>query len=115
MADPQNVSLSRVDRVGATCSTLCAVHCAATAAIPGALAAMGLDALTGHEFEWGFTIVAILFATMALVLGWRRHRRLWIGVVFGVGIAGLLLFHPSTLVAESSTLARRLLIIFLEV
>ena len=78
-----------MDRAGAACSTVCAVHCAFTAAIPSALAALGLGALMNPTFEWVFTIVAILIATIALVVGWRKHRVIWIGLVFVIGIVGL--------------------------
>ena len=45
----------------------------------------------GHEAEWGFTLVAALFAAAAAIHGWRRHRSMGIATAFGVGIAALLL------------------------
>ena len=36
--------------------------------------ALGVGFLLGHGAEWIFTIVAIVFATSALLLGWSRHR-----------------------------------------
>ena len=82
-------SNATVDKAGAVCSTVCAVHCAATAALPGVVAALGLGAMVAPALEWGFTVVAILLATTALVLGWRRHRLLWVSAILVAGIAGL--------------------------
>lgn len=89
MTVPPPAALARVDKVGAASSTLCAVHCATTAAIPSALAALGIGALTGPAFEWGFTAIAVVLATAALVLSWKRHPVRWIGAVFVMGILGL--------------------------
>lgn len=80
-----------VDRFGTVASCACAVHCAASALIPGALGALGVSAWLGHEAEWGFTAAAIVFASTALVVGWRRHRSRGVALVLGAGIAGLAL------------------------
>lgn len=80
----------RVDRVGALASTVCAVHCAVCALLPVAFGALGLGFLLGHEAEWVFTLVAIVFATAALTAGWRRHRSRGVALLLLVGIAGLL-------------------------
>lgn len=79
----------RVDRVGAACSTACAVHCATTAAAPGLLGAMGLGALLSPTLEWGLTGIAVLMALAALVFGWRRHQVPWVLWVLAAGIVGL--------------------------
>jgi len=78
-----------VDRVGAFASAACAVHCVLGAALPGALAAMGLGALLGHEIEWALSGAAALFALVALAVGWRRHRSWWIAAAFGLGVVCL--------------------------
>lgn len=82
-------SVAGVDKIGAVCSTLCALHCASTAAIPSVMVALGLGTLIGPAFEWGFIVVAILFAAVALMIGWRRHRVVWILFLFAAGIVGL--------------------------
>ena len=82
---------SDVDRVGVVSSTVCAVHCASTAVAPSLIAALGLSVLVGPAFEWGFTLLAIVLATSALVIGWRRHQTLSVALVLGAGIVGLLL------------------------
>lgn len=80
----------RVDRVGALASTVCALHCAVCALLPVAFGALGLGFLLGHEAEWVFTLIAIVFATAALTAGWRRHRSRGVALLLLVGIAGLL-------------------------
>lgn len=77
---------TRVDRIGAVASSLCAVHCLVCALLPVAFSALGLGFLAGHYAEWAFTAIAIAFAVGALVLGWRRHRS---GLLV-LGISGLI-------------------------
>ena len=88
---PGQVPQDRIDKAGAVSSALCAVHCASTAAAPTLLAALGLGVFVGPAFEWGFTVVAILLATAALVIGRLRHQIVWTSVALGVGIAGLVI------------------------
>lgn len=80
----------RVDRFGAVASTTCAIHCAACALVPAALAAVGLDFLIGHNVEWTLTIIAVAFGIGAIVLSWRSHRNTLILAALSVGIVGLL-------------------------
>ncbi|MFN3198439.1 MAG: MerC domain-containing protein [Bradymonadia bacterium] len=79
-----------VDRLGAIASGLCAIHCAVCALLPAAFGALGLGFLVGHTTEWIFTGVAIVFAGVALVMGWRQHRSRVVAAVLAVGIMGLL-------------------------
>ncbi|MFT3791706.1 MAG: MerC domain-containing protein [Rudaea sp.] len=75
------------DRVGATASFLCAVHCAALPFVLTVLPALGLGFLGDHRFERVFIAFASALALGSLVRGYRRHRvatPLWIA---GVGIA----------------------------
>ncbi len=85
------VSSPAVDQFGVFASGACAAHCVVCALLPSALGAMGLSFLTGHEAEWAFTFVAIAFAAIALVMGWRRHRSLGVALLFVLGSSGLLL------------------------
>ena len=78
-----------IDRAGVVSSTVCAAHCASAAAAPTLVAALGLSVLVGPVFEWGFTILAIVLAALALVIGWRRHQTLSVALVLGAGILGL--------------------------
>ena len=56
------------DRLGATVSSLCAIHCAVCALLPAAFGVLGLGFLLGHEAEWALTLTAIAFGSGALVM-----------------------------------------------
>jgi len=67
--------LSQVaDRVGATASFLCALHCAALPFVLALLPALGLGFLASHTFERWFIAFATTLATTMLVRGYLRHR-----------------------------------------
>ena len=80
----------KVDRFGAFASSLCAAHCALCALLPAAFSVLGVSFLAGHEAEWLFTLVAIAFASGALVLGWRQHGSKRVAGLLAIGIIGLL-------------------------
>lgn len=63
------------DRVGATASFLCAIHCALLPFVLTVLPLLGLGFLAGHRFERGFVTFAATLALFALAGGYRRHRR----------------------------------------
>lgn len=63
------------DRVGATASFLCAIHCAVLPFVLALLPFVGLEFLADHRFERGFVICACLLATFAMVRGYRRHQQ----------------------------------------
>ena len=63
------------DRVGATASFLCAVHCALLPFVLTVLPLLGLGFLAGHRFERDFVMFAATLALFALLNGYRRHRR----------------------------------------
>jgi membrane-bound ClpP family serine protease len=75
---PQNASRRGVarlaDRIGATASFLCAIHCAVLPFVLAALPAFGLGFLADHGFERGFIIGASLLALGTVIHGYRRHR-----------------------------------------
>ena len=63
------------DRIGATASFLCAIHCALLPFVLTVLPLLGLGFLAGHRFERDFVIFAATLALFSLVGGYRRHRR----------------------------------------
>jgi hypothetical protein len=63
------------DRLGATASFLCAIHCAALPFVLALLPVLGLSFLADHRFETGFVAFACVLASAALISGFRRHRR----------------------------------------
>lgn len=64
------------DRVGATASFLCALHCAALPVAIALLPTLGLGFLADHAFERIFVSCSITLATISLAIGFRQHRRL---------------------------------------
>ncbi|MEO7072934.1 MAG: MerC domain-containing protein, partial [Rhodanobacter sp.] len=64
---PANTSLwHAADRVGATASFLCAVHCAALPFVLALLPFVGLGFLADHRFERGFVLFACVLGGIAL-------------------------------------------------
>ncbi|MEO8461064.1 MAG: MerC domain-containing protein [Dokdonella sp.] len=84
-----------IDRIGATASFLCAVHCAALPLILGLLPALGLEFLADHRFERIFVTLAATLAVTSLLFGFRRHRRF---AAFGFLIPGILLLIAGIIV-----------------
>lgn len=65
---------SVADRIGATASFLCAIHCALLPFVLALLPFVGLEFLADHRFERGFVLFACALALFALVRGYRRHQ-----------------------------------------
>lgn len=63
-----------VDRIGATASLLCAVHCALLPFVLALLPLIGLEFLAGHTFERIFVACAAVLASISLLVAYRRHR-----------------------------------------
>jgi len=62
------------DRVGATASFICALHCAALPFVMAVLPALGLGFLADHLFERIFIACASTLALAVLAHGYRRHH-----------------------------------------
>lgn len=68
---------TRLDRIGMTASTLCALHCAVVPLLLTFLPLVGLGFLTNPMFEWGMIIVALLLGVSSIFLSYfRTHRRI---------------------------------------
>ena len=64
-----------LDRLGATGSLLCAVHCALLPVVIAVLPSLGIAAWLGATaFEEGFVVFATLLGLYTMVSGYRRHR-----------------------------------------
>jgi hypothetical protein len=72
---PPSLFAHLADRLGATASFLCAVHCALLPAVIALLPALGVGFLADHGFEQGFIVFASVLAVTTAVIGFRRHRR----------------------------------------
>ena len=97
---------ARLDRFGAVASNLGAGHCAVCALLPTAFGALGLGLLLSHETECVFTLVAVVFAAGALLLGWRRHPSVLVAGLLAPGIVGLLASRASRSVRRPRALRR---------
>ena len=62
------------DRIGATGSLVCAIHCALLPLLIAALPSIGVAAWLGDSFEVGFVLFASLFGLVVLMWSYRRHR-----------------------------------------
>jgi hypothetical protein len=67
---------SLLDRIGATGSLLCAVHCALLPVVIALLPSIGLASLLGERFELAFVAFASAVGVYSMTSGYRRHR-LW--------------------------------------
>lgn len=86
-----------LDRLGATGSLLCAIHCAALPLLIALLPALGIAAWWGEGMERGFVAFATLLGIFSLVWGYRRHRVVRALGILAVGLAVLwagLLYAP---------------------
>lgn len=90
------------DRVGATASFICAIHCALLPFVLTLLPLLGLGFLASHGFERWFVFFAASLALFALVSGYRRHRR---GMPLRLALPGLALLLLGVTWAESCPVA----------
>ena len=63
-----------LDRLGATGSLLCALHCALLPVLIALLPALGIATWMNDSFEAGFVVFATLLGLFTLIQGYRRHR-----------------------------------------
>lgn len=95
--DASRIAVARIsplavaaDRLGATASFLCAVHCALLPFVIALLPLIGLGFLADHRFERVFVACAAALASVTILTAWRRHRRLHALFLLAPGIALLL-------------------------
>jgi hypothetical protein len=63
-----------LDRLGATGSLLCALHCALLPVLIALLPTLGIATWMNDSFEEGFVVFATLLGMFTLIQGYRRHR-----------------------------------------
>ena len=93
---------SLADRVGATASFLCAIHCAALPFVFALLPLLGLGFLADHAFERGFVMFACTLALISLISGYRHHHR---PLPLLLALPGLVLLIVGVTFAESYSVA----------
>ncbi|MDV0440101.1 MerC domain-containing protein [Xanthomonas sacchari] len=84
-----------LDRLGATGSLLCAVHCAVLPLALAVLPSLGLAMWLGEGVERTLVLFVTCLGLFSLVLGYRRHR-VW--QALGLLILGLLALWAGLLV-----------------
>lgn len=81
--------ISRIDLIGAAASFVCAAHCALVPVLLAVMPLSGIGLLSSHEFDLVFALGAVLLGVIAVLRGYRHHRRR--GVLAGFGTASVLL------------------------
>ena len=84
-----------LDRIGATGSIVCAIHCALLPIAIAVLPSLGIAVWLGDGFEQAFVLFATLLGVFSVVWGYRRHgairalgllvpglAALWAGVLY---------------------------------
>lgn len=94
---PPHVRRSLLDRLGATGSLLCAVHCALVPLLIALAPTLGAAGWLDGGFEFGFVLFATGLGLYSLVTGYRRHgevRALWLLIPGLVALWLAILFRP---------------------
>ncbi|WP_091155069.1 MerC domain-containing protein [Mucilaginibacter pineti] len=85
---------ARLDSIGITASTLCAIHCAAMPLLFTSLPLLGLGFLANAWVEWGMIIFALIIGTYSIGLSYlRAHRRPLPLILLVGGFAIIMLGH----------------------
>lgn len=86
----------RLDRLGMTASTLCAIHCALVPIFLTTLPLLGLEFLSNEWVEISMIIVSVILGTLSLSMSYRKqHHKLFAFIVLFSGFALIALGHFS--------------------
>ncbi len=87
----------KLDNIGMTASTLCAIHCAAVPVFFTSLPVFGLEFLANPWVEWGMILFALLIGVSAIGGSYlRMHRRPLPVLLLALGFAVIILGHLFT-------------------
>jgi len=91
---------SKLDRIGMTASTFCAIHCAVVPFIISVLPLWGLGFLAEEWMEISMIGLSLAIGSWSLGLSWMKHRRAAALLIFVCGFffiaVGHLFGHGST-------------------
>lgn len=76
---------SRLDKVGMTASTLCAIHCAAVPFVISMLPLWGLGFLAEEWMEISMIVLSLAIGSWSLGLSWIKHKKVAALLTFGGG------------------------------
>jgi hypothetical protein len=85
-----NISISRIDRLGAGVSSLCAIHCALMPFLAAILPLAGFRFLDDARFEWVMIALSITLASLGVRRGIHLHHDNRVWILFGAGAISLL-------------------------
>jgi hypothetical protein len=71
----QRINTIDLDKVGATASATCAVHCALMPLIVTLMPLVGLSFLSSEAMEWALLALSAFFGVTSLCLGYKNHRQ----------------------------------------
>jgi len=69
---------ARLDNIGMTASTLCAIHCAIVPLVFTSLPLVGLGFLANPWVEWSMIILAFIIGVSSIGLSYFRTHRKWL-------------------------------------
>jgi hypothetical protein len=85
---------ARIDRIGITASTLCAIHCAVVPLVFTSLPLIGMSFLALPLVEWGMILFALMIGLYSIGLSYLRiHRRPLPVILLVTGFAIIMLGH----------------------
>jgi len=85
---------SKLDHIGMTASTLCALHCAIVPLMLTFLPLAGWGFLTNPLFEWGMILLALLLGVSSIFMAYfRTHHRPLPLLLLLAGFALIILGH----------------------
>jgi hypothetical protein len=85
---------SRLDRIGVTASTLCAVHCAVVPVFITSLPLLGMDFLAKAWVEWGMIFFALAIGGYSIGGSYfKAHRNLLPLILLAIGFGVIMLGH----------------------
>jgi hypothetical protein len=85
---------ARIDSIGITASTLCAIHCAVVPLLFTSLPLIGVGFLASPQVEWGMIVFALMIGLYSIGLSYlRTHQRPLPVVLLIIGFAVIILGH----------------------
>ena len=88
---------AKLDNIGMTASTLCAIHCAAVPVFFTSLPLVGLGFLANPWVEWGMIIVALIVGVLSIAGSFlNSHHRVLPLLLLIIGFATIILGHIFT-------------------
>lgn len=85
---------SKLDSIGMTASTLCAIHCAIVPLLLTFLPLSGLGFLANPLFEWGMILLALLLGVSSIFLSYfRTHRKVLPLLLLTAGFIIIIMGH----------------------